>query len=84
MKTFKHPSIRETKVFEDGNTRYTINEPANLEYRALTANDNGTFNLQIKHPVWGWVEFTASPNDEAQHGRDIYAMITAGAITPDT
>ena len=43
----------------------------NPKYNAV-----GTIDLEIDHPLYGWLPFTASPNDA--NGADIYAQAVAG------
>ena len=37
-----------------------------------------TVNLEIEHPQYGWLPFTASPDDTEAHGRDLFARAIAG------
>lgn len=39
-------------------------------------------NCEINHPDYGWIPFTASPNDPEEHGRNIYAACLAGDHGP--
>jgi len=48
--------------------------------RNLIRNANGTVNMEIDHSVYGWIPFTADPNDSEQHGKDLYAAAVAGAL----
>jgi hypothetical protein len=41
-------------------------------------NGDGTYNCEVYHLSAGWIEFTATPNDTEQHGRDIFALIDSG------
>lgn len=43
-------------------------------------NAAGTIDLEIEHPAYGWIPFTASPDDEA--GSAIYAAAIAGEYGP--
>jgi hypothetical protein len=36
--------------------------------------------MEINHPDYGWIPFTASPNDSEQLGRDLYAEAIAGTL----
>ena len=36
--------------------------------------------MEIEHPVYGWIPFTASPNDSEQHGRDLYTQAMTGTL----
>lgn len=40
--------------------------------------DGVTIDLEIKHPVFGWVPFTASPADVEAHGRAIHQAALDG------
>lgn len=45
----------------------------NLKIRNATWNEDGkTFNVEIDHPAFGWIPFTATPDDPEQYGRDIF------------
>lgn len=46
-----------------------------ITYRNPVRLDDGRYDCEIKHPVYGWVPFTADPNDVAPHGRMIWATI---------
>jgi hypothetical protein len=49
----------------------------NPQYNALN-----TINCEIEHPQFGWIPFTATPDDVEQMGRDIYSQAVAGAYGP--
>lgn len=34
--------------------------------------------MEYNHPEYGWIPFTATPDDTEQHGREIYAAALAG------
>jgi hypothetical protein len=40
-------------------------------------NQYGTIDCDVEHPVFGWMPFTASPNDPEEHGRAIYEAALA-------
>lgn len=44
-----------------------------MEIRNPAFNAFGTIDCEINHPVHGWIPFTASPDDPADHGKAIYA-----------
>lgn len=46
------------------------------------APDNSLINVEWNHPEFGWIPFTASPDDVEQHCRDIYAAAIAGEYGP--
>lgn len=41
-------------------------------------NAVGTIDLEIDHPVYGWIPFTASPDDTEPLGKELYAKAIAG------
>lgn len=41
-------------------------------------NEHGTIDVDLEHPEYGLIPFTASPNDPEEHGRTIYARALAG------
>lgn len=41
-------------------------------------NSYGTIDCEINHPVYGWITFTASPDDVEEHGRALFAELVAG------
>ena len=44
-----------------------------VKIRKPEYNSNGTIDCELNHPAFGWVPFTASPDDVEAHGREIYA-----------
>lgn len=50
-----------------------------MEIRNARYNAVGTIDCEVEHPVHGWIPFTASPDDAEQHGRDIFAQVSATA-----
>ena len=56
-----------------------------MDVRNPKRNENGTIDCEINHPLYGWIPFTASPDDVEQHGRDIFAELDqiAGEYTPE-
>lgn len=54
-----------------------------MDYRNPIYTVDGRINCEVNHPEFGWVPFTADPNDVAAHGRAIFSKITeAGDIAP--
>lgn len=41
-------------------------------------NADGSIDLEIEHPVYGWIPFTASASDPETYGREIFAEAQAG------
>ena len=39
-----------------------------------------TVDMEINHPVYGWIPFTASPTDSEVLGRELHAASIAGAL----
>lgn len=51
-----------------------------MELRNAKYNQYGTIDCEIDHPVFGWIPFTASPNDSEEIGRTIYATALEGDV----
>lgn len=39
-------------------------------------------DLEINHPEFGWIPFTASPNDVEEIGRNLYSQAISGEFGP--
>ena len=50
--------------------------------RNARRNADGSIDLELNHPEWGWIPFTASPVDLEIHGRVIYARAVRGEAGP--
>jgi hypothetical protein len=37
-------------------------------------------DCKIKHPSYGWIPFTASPDDVEAHGRKVFAALSKGDV----
>lgn len=46
-----------------------------IEFRNVVVLDGGRFDCEINHPGFGWIPFTASPDDIESHGREIWTAI---------
>lgn len=44
--------------------------------------DKTLIDVEILHPVFGWIPFTANPQDVEAHGRELFAMLAAGEAGP--
>lgn len=54
-----------------------------MNYRNARYNRRGTIDVEIEHPAYGRIPFTASPDDPEPKGREIYAALVAdGNIAP--
>ena len=50
-----------------------------MEFKNAIYKENGTIDMEIKHPVYGLIPFTASPDDPEEHGRLLFADAQATA-----
>ena len=52
-----------------------------MNYRSAQYNAFGTIDCEIDHPVYGWIPFTADPNDVEPIGAEVFnaAKTTAAA-----
>jgi hypothetical protein len=53
-----------------------------MEYRNPKYNRHGTIDCEINHEKFGWIPFTASPDDIEQKGRDLYEVLVKGNVAP--
>lgn len=53
-----------------------------IEYRNPTYNRLDTIDVEINHPIYGWIPFTAAPDDVEEFGRDIFAAASLGNVGP--
>ena len=49
-----------------------------MNVRSPRYNAVGTINLDLEHPIIGWIPFTASPDDVEEHGRVLYEKAVSG------
>ena len=42
--------------------------------------EGGAIDCEIQHPEFGWIPFTASPNDPEEFGRALHAELLQGAV----
>lgn len=52
----------------------------NFKNAVFCAADNARIDMEIEHPDFGWIPFTADPTDVEQHGRDLYAAALTSAL----
>lgn len=48
-----------------------------VEGDTVEDNGNGTYDIMIRHPVYGLIPFTASKDDPEEHGRLFYELASA-------
>ena len=54
-----------------------------MNYRNPIYTETGAIDCEIDHPDYGWIPFTASPNDCEKYGRALFAEIEAkGGVAP--
>ncbi len=46
-----------------------------METKNHVKNPDGSIDCEVKHPTYGWVPFTASPEDVEGFGRDLFTQI---------
>ena len=44
--------------------------------------DRSIIDCEIEHPVYGWIPFTANPNDSEPIGKDVFNACVAGVAGP--
>jgi len=54
-----------------------------FNYKNAIYNEFNTIDCEIEHPIYGWIPFSACPNDCEEHGRNLYHKIKKdGNISP--
>lgn len=48
-----------------------------MEIRNPQYTATGAIDCAVNHPVYGWLPFTASSDDQVAHGREIFALAEA-------
>lgn len=48
-----------------------------MNYRNPVFSSADTVDCEIEHPIFGWIPFTASPDDPEEMGRALYAELIA-------
>ena len=53
------------------------------QFRDAHYLEDGRIDCEILHPIFGWVPFTANPNDPELHGRVLFEGIkSSGKVKP--
>jgi hypothetical protein len=50
-----------------------------MDYRNAVYNALGSIDCEINHPTYGWIPFTADPNDFEPLGSEIFNAAKSGA-----
>ncbi|WP_433739806.1 DUF4376 domain-containing protein [Pseudomonas putida] len=50
-----------------------------MDIRNPRYNQRGTIDCEVEHGDLGWIPFTASPEDDNEFGRELYASLISGA-----
>ena len=53
-----------------------------MNIRNATQSIGGAIDVEYEHPEYGWIPFTASPDDSEELGRSIYAAAVKGEVAP--
>lgn len=49
-----------------------------LKNQTYSKLDQSKIDCEIDHPVFGWIPFTASPDDVEAYGRELFDKLKAG------
>lgn len=53
-----------------------------MEARSLQYTANGSIDMELNHPAYGWISFTASRDDTEALGKEMYALAASGHYGP--
>lgn len=62
-------------------TTYTTSKGP-VEVRDPQWNIFSTIDCEINHPEYGWIPFTASPDDDREYGRELFEQLSVGTVKP--
>lgn len=48
-----------------------------MDYRSARYTEGGKIDCEVNHPDYGWIPFTAAPDDVQAHCRELHARIVA-------
>lgn len=51
-----------------------------IEHRNAVYTASGAIDIELNHPVHGWVPFTASPDDVEPFGRHVFNEVQGGSV----
>jgi hypothetical protein len=54
-----------------------------VEYRNVQPLGDGRYDCEINHPEFGWIPFTANPDDVEPHGYAVWLAIKDHGVLPD-
>jgi len=46
-----------------------------MNYRNARYNHRGSIDVEVEHPKFGWIPFTADPEDPEPQGRQLYELL---------
>lgn len=52
-----------------------------MEIRNAVYTADGRIDVELNHPAYGWIPFTADPNDPESFGRAIHELATQGEVS---
>lgn len=55
-----------------------------MEFRNAfySRQDGSAIDMEVNHPTFGWIPFTATAHDPEAHGRELFALASAGTVAP--
>lgn len=53
-----------------------------IEVRNPIHNAVGSIDCELNHATFGWIPYTATPDDDQALGREVYAALVAGEFGP--
>ncbi|AYD00909.1 hypothetical protein [Neorhizobium sp. NCHU2750] len=51
-----------------------------MNFKAATYNQYGTIDMEVEHPDFGWIPFTASETDSEDYCRELFAAAVSTAL----
>lgn len=55
-------------------------EPEPIVFRSAASNASGGIDCEVLHPEFGWIPYTASPDDRVEFGRRVWEAVSASEV----
>lgn len=61
---------------------FLTNPDGTVQVRNAEYDRWSVINCEVNHKDYGWIPFTANPNDPEEYGRTLYQQLVAGELGP--
>lgn len=54
-------------------------DASTIAYRNASYTEDGSIDLEVNHPTFGWIPFCARSDDSEQHGVDLFNRLNGSS-----